>query len=66
MNAERSLVKMVDAAIRDPAQHDRLMAYCREVDVWMDGFELLADETTRRTPLFKLGAWWADRPWRVK
>ena len=55
---------------------ERLKAHIAEIEKWKDEGERIIGPAAEWGPggnvrvqsstLFKLGAWWADRPWRVR
>lgn len=54
-----------DAAIEERNRAlDEAAAWEKKVDLWIEEGEFLAEFTGSRSVLFKLGCWWADRPWR--
>lgn len=58
------------------AENERLRAYKTEIEHWIDLGERMIEPAAQWGPggnvmvqtstMFKLGAWWADRPWRVR
>jgi len=64
---------MTDADLRDfeaeirclRAEVDRMRDYVARIEAWQDEFEHEMAPRTLPT-IFRLGAWWADRPWRVR
>lgn len=46
------------------AELDRLYAHIAEVEAWAARGDSLFSRQAARFALFRLGLWWADRPWR--